>query len=151
MSETARRFSDFLAEFVPDEEWPVLSRCAMTQSGPVAVRGLPFHSLCAHHLLPFFGTVDVVYAPDGVLAGLGSIPRALRHVARQPQLQERLTEQLADFLFEALEPTGLVVRSTARHMCVEMRGSESPMEAVAVAIRGEGTELLALIGGPDPQ
>jgi len=145
MADTARRFSEFMADFVPEGERPTLSRCAMTQSGPIAVRGLPFHSLCAHHLLPFFGTVSVAYAPDGVLAGLGAIPRALRQLARRPQLQERLTAQLAAFLFEELHPSGLVVRSAARHMCVEMRGSESVMEVVVVAVRGHTDALMSLV------
>jgi GTP cyclohydrolase I len=148
MKDTARRFSEFMASFVPEVDRPVLSRCAMSQSGPVALREMPFHSLCAHHLLPFFGTVSVAYQPDGVLAGLGSVPRALRYFARRPQLQERLTEELADYLFDALKPVGLVVCSKARHLCVEMRGSESPMEVLVVARRGETEALSGLVESP---
>jgi GTP cyclohydrolase IA len=148
MKETARRFSEFMGAFVPEPERPILSQCAMTQSGPIALREMPFHSLCAHHLLPFFGTVSVAYLPNEVLAGLGSVPRALRYVARRPQLQERLTEELADFLFEALKPVGLVVSSKARHLCVEMRGSETPMEVLVVARRGETAALSGLVASP---
>jgi len=106
---------------------------------------MPFHSLCAHHLLPFHGKVSVAYRPENVLAGLGSIPRALRHFARRPQLQERLTEQLAEHLYQALGPKGLVVQSTARHMCVEMRGAESPMDVVVLAVRGDVAGLERLV------
>ncbi len=146
MAQTPERFTSMLAEFAPTGEIPALSTFPVATSGPVVLRDLPFYSLCAHHLLPFFGTVTVVYEPSDVVAGLGGIPRVLRHFARQPQLQERLAEQLAEELTQQLAPKALVVRLTARQMCVEMRGAESPGTFESIARRGEvDSTLLGLL------
>ena len=148
MTATGERFSEFLREWVPSGSRPDITLCAATSGhGPVAVRELAFHSLCAHHLLPFFGTAAVAYQPGARLAGLGAIPRVVRWWARRPQLQERLTDAIADHLVDALEPRALVVVTRARHMCVEMRGAESPADVVAVATRGEPSDrLFSLLG-----
>lgn len=136
MAGTARRFAELMAEFVPRAiEAP--SVCATVQPGPVVVRRIPFHSLCAHHLLPFSGTVSVGYVPDQVLLGLGSVPRLVGALARRPQLQERLGEQIADEIARHTKPLAVVVEVRARHLCVEMRGSRTPAEIVTLARRGE--------------
>lgn len=143
MATTAERVTAFLAEFVPADDPPDIGLCeARGVKGPVAVRHIPFHSLCAHHLLPFFGHVSVAYRPHRTLAGLGGIPRLVRHVARRPQLQERMMEQLADALVDGLSPRGLVVVSTARHLCVEMRGASVPAEVRVVTSRGDADDRL---------
>lgn len=143
MDATGERFSTFLREWVPSAERPDISICAATAgNGPVAVREVAFHSLCAHHLLPFFGTCSVAYQPSGKLAGLGAIPRVVAHCARRPQLQERMTEAVADVLADALAPQGLLVVSRARHMCVEMRGAATQAEAVVVSSRGDPDAIL---------
>ncbi len=90
----------------------------------VVVRDVPFYSLCEHHLLPFFGAVHVAYQPAGRVIGLSKIPRLVEVFAHRLQLQERLTQQIAEGLLEALQPHGVGVVVDARHLCMEMRGVE---------------------------
>ncbi|MDQ3554912.1 MAG: GTP cyclohydrolase I FolE [Chloroflexota bacterium] len=92
----------------------------------VVVREIPFHSLCEHHLLPFFGTASVAYIPEGRVIGLSKIPRIVEMYARRLQVQERLTQQVADFLMERLEPKGVAVVLEASHLCAVMRGVRKP-------------------------
>jgi GTP cyclohydrolase I len=88
----------------------------------VVVRGLSFHSLCVHHLVPFFGHADVAYLPGDRLIGASGPAHLLERYARRPQLQERITAQVADHLERALSPRGVAVVLRARHLCMEMRG-----------------------------
>ena len=92
----------------------------------VVVKDIPFHSLCEHHLLPFFGTAAVAYIPSGRVIGLSKIPRVVEMYARRLQVQERLTQQVADFLMEHLEPKGVGVVLEATHLCAVMRGVRKP-------------------------
>jgi GTP cyclohydrolase IA len=92
----------------------------------VVVRDIPFYSLCEHHLLPFFGTAAVAYIPRGRVVGLSKIPRIVETYARRLQIQERLTQQIADFLQERLEPQGVGVVLEATHLCAVMRGVRKP-------------------------
>jgi len=88
----------------------------------VAVTGISFHSLCAHHFLPFFGTAHLAYLPSDRVVGLSKLARVLDYYARRPQIQERLTEQVIDLLDRRLRPAGTMVVIEARHFCMEMRG-----------------------------
>lgn len=88
----------------------------------VIVRDLPFYSLCVHHFVPFFGHAHVAYLPGKRLIGLSGVARILEFYARRPQLQERLTAQVADHIVRLLKPRGVVVVIEARHLCMEMRG-----------------------------
>jgi len=90
--------------------------------GIVAVTGIRFHSLCAHHFLPFFGTAHVAYLPKERLVGLSKLARVVELFARRPQVQERLTEEIASFLDSRLQPAGVMIVVQARHFCMEMRG-----------------------------
>lgn len=147
MSATASRFVAMLGERLPAAR-PMLSVCASPMPGQlVAVRGIPFYSLCAHHLLPFFGTVGIAYRSGERLAGLGALPRAVQWAARRPQLQERVAADLADLLQTQLEAEGLLVRVVARHMCVEMRGAERPAEVIVETARGDAAGLRELLVG----
>ncbi len=92
----------------------------------VVVRGIPFSSLCEHHLLPFFGTAAVAYIPRGRVVGLSKIPRIVEMYARRLQVQERLTQQVADLLMQRLEPKGVGVVIEATHLCAVMRGIRKP-------------------------
>ena len=85
-----------------------------------------FHSLCAHHFLPFFGTAHVAYLPKDRVVGLSKLARVVEHYARRPQIQERLTEQVIELLEHRLRPAGTMVVVQARHMCMEMRGVGQP-------------------------
>lgn len=103
----------------------------------VMERRIPFYSLCAHHLVPFYGQAHIAYIPRDRIIGISKFARILEFYAKRPQLQERLTEQVADYLQEALRPLGVMVVIEARHLCVEMRGVKKPgAETVTSAIRG---------------
>lgn len=103
----------------------------------IVVRDIPFVSFCAHHFLPFTGHAHLAYIPDQKIAGLSKLPRTVAKLAARPQVQERLTEQVADYLTEHLEPAGVGVMVVARHECMELRGIRS-VGAVTVtsALRG---------------
>jgi GTP cyclohydrolase I len=103
----------------------------------VLVKGIPFYSMCEHHFLPFHGVAHVGYIPNGRVVGLSKLARALEILARRPQLQERLTSQLADAIMTALEPAGVAVVIMADHLCITMRGIRKPGSlAVTSAMRG---------------
>lgn len=88
----------------------------------VVVKDIEFYSLCEHHVVPFYGHVHVGYIPEGRVIGASKIPRVIDHFARRLQLQERMTEQVAQFLEEAIEPRGLGVVAEGIHLCMAMRG-----------------------------
>jgi GTP cyclohydrolase I len=105
--------------------------------GVVLVRDIEFHSLCEHHLLPFFGRVHVAYLPGERIIGLSKIPRIVDLYARRLQVQERITEQVAEALVHLLHPRGVLVLAEARHLCMAMRGVEKQHSATATrALRG---------------
>jgi GTP cyclohydrolase I len=105
--------------------------------GIVVVRDVEFHSLCEHHMLPFFGRAHVAYLPGEKIIGLSKIPRLVDLFARRLQVQERITEQVADALMQLLEPRGVVVVVEARHLCMAMRGVEKQHSVTATrAMRG---------------
>jgi len=116
----------------------------------VSVRDMPFHSLCEHHLLPFWGTAHVAYLPRGHVLGLSKFPRLLQAVARRPQMQERLGHQYAEFLFEVLQPRALLVVLDGSHACMSFRGVQVPANTRTIAFKGETTErdvLFASVSG----
>ncbi|MDI7245959.1 MAG: GTP cyclohydrolase I FolE [Bacillota bacterium] len=104
----------------------------------VIIKDIPFYSMCEHHLLPFHGKAHVAYLPKGGrVVGLSKLARVVETVARRPQLQERLTSEVADMIDEALKPHGVVVVVEAEHMCMSMRGVTKPGSiAVTSAVRG---------------
>ena len=105
----------------------------------VLVRDIPFYSMCEHHLVPFFGNAHVAYIPaaDGRVCGLSKLARLVEAFARRPQVQERLTTQIADTLIEQLDPQGVIVVMEAEHMCMSMRGVKKPgSKTITSAVRG---------------
>jgi GTP cyclohydrolase I len=106
-------------------------------SAMVMEKQIPFYSMCAHHLVPFYGHAHLAYIPGETILGLSKFVRILEFYAKRPQLQERLTEQVANDLEQRLHPQGVMVVIEARHLCVEMRGVKKPgAVTVTSAIRG---------------
>ena len=104
----------------------------------VIVKDIEFFSLCEHHVLPFFGRAHVAYIPDGKVVGLSKIPRMVEMFAKRLQVQERLTTEVAETLERVLRPKGVAVVIEAIHLCMMMRGVESPnASAITSSIRGE--------------
>ena len=103
----------------------------------VMEKQIPFYSMCAHHLVPFYGHAHIAYIPRERILGLSKFARILEFYAKRPQLQERLTEQVVTFFEEELQPRGAMVVIEARHLCVEMRGVKKPGAlTVTSALRG---------------
>jgi GTP cyclohydrolase I len=121
----------------------------------VVVKDIPFYSMCEHHLLPFYGAVHIGYIPRGRVTGVSKLARVVDILARRPQIQERLTTQIADTIVEALNPQGVGVVVQAEHLCMIMRGVEKPgSNIVTSAMRGlfrrsvaTRAEFLSLIKG----
>lgn len=124
----------------------------------VLVRDIPFYSMCEHHLVPFFGMAHVAYIPaaDGRICGLSKLARLVDVFAKRPQVQERLTSQIADTLIEQLHPQGVIVVLEAEHLCMSMRGVKKPgARTTTSAVRGvfersqaTRNEALSLIFAP---
>jgi GTP cyclohydrolase I len=119
----------------------------------VLLRDIDFRSICEHHLLPFVGVAHIAYVPRSRIVGLGRLPRVVDTLASRPQLQERLTEEIADAIQRGLDPLGVLVVLDAVHGCVTTRGSRQiNSSTVTVAARGiladplERAEAMALIG-----
>lgn len=104
----------------------------------VMVKDIPFYSVCEHHLLPFMGKAHIAYIPgEGKIVGFSALARALELLARRPQVQERLTTQLADLIVDSLEPRGAMVVIEAEQLCVSMRGvKKAGAKTVTSAVRG---------------
>lgn len=122
----------------------------------VLVKDIPLYSVCEHHLLPFIGRAHIAYIPkDGRIIGLSKFARIVDCFARRPQVQERLTAQIADFLYEELEPLGVAVFIEAEHLCMTMRGaraagSSTQTSALRGCMRSDAktrAEVMALLGG----
>lgn len=103
----------------------------------VMVRDIPFYSSCEHHLVPFHGKAHIAYIPQGRVTGLSKLARLIEGYARRPQMQERLTAQVADSLMDRLDPLGVMVVIEAEHLCMSMRGVRKPGSiTVTSAVRG---------------
>ncbi|MDD5127505.1 MAG: GTP cyclohydrolase I FolE [Dehalococcoidales bacterium] len=123
----------------------------------VIVKDIPFYSMCEHHLLPFYGVAHVGYIPntDGRIVGISKLARVVEIFARRPQIQERMTTQIADAIYDGLKPDGVAVVIQAEHLCMVMRGIKKPgSNVITSAIRGlfrrraaSKAEFLSLIQG----
>ena len=104
----------------------------------VLLKDIPFYSVCEHHLLPFIGKAHVAYIPSaGKIVGLSELAKAVEMFAKRPQVQERLTTQLADMIMDKLKPKGAMVIIDAEHLCLSMRGIKKPnARTITSAVRG---------------
>ena len=157
--DTPRRIAEMYAELFeglgqdPREVLKVTFQAEKHQE-MVILKDIPFYSMCEHHFLPFHGVAHIGYIPEGPIVGISKLARAVEILARRPQLQERLTSQIADAIMEVLEPSGVGVVIEAEHLCMTMRGIKKPGSVVVTsANRGlfrrrmaTRQEFLTLIG-----
>ncbi len=143
LADTPRRVADMYAEiFAGIGEDAADHFCVTFDEGHqelVLVRDIPLYSVCEHHLVPFLGRAHVAYipGPHGRICGLSKLARVVDVYAKRPQVQERLTSQIADTIVEHLDPAGVIVVIEAEHLCMSMRGAKKPgAETVTSAVRG---------------
>ena len=129
----------FLTEGYDQDPEEILNQALFSTSNDemVLVRDIEFYSMCEHHMLPIIGRAHVAYIPDGKVVGLSKIPRIVNVYARRLQIQEQMTEQIADAILSTIKPKGVAVVVHARHMCMEMRGVQKiNSTTVSSALRG---------------
>ena len=151
----ARMFADLSAGLRRDPGEVLRKTFTQKYDEMVLVKDIRFASLCEHHLLPFFGKAHIAYLPKGKIVGLSKLPRLVDTVARRPQVQERITEEVADLLVEELNPRGAAVILEATHTCMTVRGvRKADSVCTTSAMRGvfrdnpsSRSELMALIYG----
>ena len=141
IKETPRRIAEMYAEvFRGMKEDPKEVLSVGFEEGHnemVILKDIPFYSMCEHHLLPFYGMVHIGYIPKGRVVGASKLGRVVEILAKRPQLQERLTTQIANTIVEAMQPEGVAVVIEAEHMCMTMRGVKKPgSNIVTSAMRG---------------
>ncbi len=134
----AEFWAEFFAPFIAAQPPPVVATFPANELAGqfVAVGGMSFHSMCVHHLTPFFGTAYVAYVPNELGVGIGAPAKLLEHAARRPQLQERLAADVATALEAACRPHGVAVCLIARQMCLEMRGIRVDGRVESTVLRG---------------
>jgi GTP cyclohydrolase I len=156
LRQTPQRVADAYAEFFSgvgeDAGAPLAHTIAVssgpapdtTPSGAVMLRDIRFRSMCEHHLLPFAGHAHIAYLPGEQVVGLGALPKVVATLAARPQVQERLGEQIADAIDQALDCRGVLVVLDAVHECVTMRGgTQTDASTVTIAARGDLAEPIA--------
>jgi len=156
IEKTPLRFLKALREltegYLQDPKAPLKVTFEAASDDLVIIRNIPFSSLCEHHLMPFWGSVDIGYIPNGKVAGLSKFPRTVQVLAHRLQIQERLTQQIRDTINEVLDPLGVIVVVKATHSCMRCRGIRSTGEMVTSSVIGafkEGTakaEFFSLLG-----
>ncbi len=141
----ARMCSELFAGLEESPEEHLSKRFTVEHNEIVLVKDITFYSVCEHHLLPFFGKAHVAYIPNGQVVGLSKIARTVEVYARRPQIQEKLTGQIADAIMGCLRPQGVLVMLEAEHLCMSMRGIKNPeAQTMTLAARGsfEGNDAL---------
>jgi len=151
----AQMYADLFSGLYEDPRAVLATGFQESHKEMVVLKNIPFYSLCEHHFLPFHGQAHVGYVPEGRIVGVSKIARAIDILARRPQMQERLTSQIADAIMEGLQPDGAAVVIEAEHLCLSMRGAQKPGTVmVTSAIRGgfrrrgvTRSEFLSLVQG----
>ena len=129
----ARMYAEMCEGLRKDPREDLKARFKERYDEVVLVRDIPFHSLCEHHLLPFIGKVHVGYVPNGQVLGLSKVARIVDTLAHRPQVQERLTNQIAELLHTELKPKGVAVVMEASHACMTIRGVRKPGTSVTTS------------------
>ena len=141
----ARMYTEILSGMTEEPSEPLSRVFTVENSEMVLEKDIVFHSMCEHHMLPFYGKVHVAYLPDGKVVGLSKLARTVEIYAKRLQVQERMTNQIADAIMEHLAPKGVMIVVEAEHMCMTMRGVKKPgSKTVSLATRGafaDNTEL----------
>ena len=133
----AQMYSDFFSGLDADPSEVLATGFEEGHEEIVVFKAIPFFSICEHHFLPFYGSASIGYIPNGRVVGASKLARALDILAHRPQLQERLTRQIADTILEVLQPEGVSVILSAEHMCMSLRGVKKPgSKIVTSASRG---------------
>jgi len=150
----------FLTQGYQQDPKEILNKALFTSSNDemVLLRDIEFYSMCEHHMLPIIGRVHVAYIPNGKVVGLSKIPRIVDVYARRLQIQEQMTEQIADAILQTIQPKGVAVVVHARHMCMEMRGVQKiNSTTISSTLRGlfksdqrTRNEFYNLINSPSP-
>lgn len=145
-SRVARMYKEIFEGLHKNPSEELSARFHVEHSEMVFVRDIPFYSMCEHHLLPFFGTAHIAYLPhDNVVTGLSKLARLVDVVAKRPQVQERMTNQIADAMVTELEADGVMVVIDAEHLCMNMRGIKKPgSRTMTLAVRGRYAEDMRL-------
>ncbi len=137
----ARMYEEIFGGMDEDAAEPLSRQFEASGTGMVLERDITFYSTCEHHLMPFYGRAHVAYLPKDKVVGISKLARTVEVYARRPQIQERLTDQVADALMEHLAPRGVMVLMEAEHMCMTMRGVKKPgAKTVTAAARGAFAE-----------
>jgi len=159
LRDTPRRIADMYAEIFEgltiDPREYLRVGFEVPHDEMVILRNIPFYSMCEHHFLPFHGEAHVGYVPESRVVGISKLARVVEAYARRPQIQEKLTSQIAEAIMEVLEPDGVAVVIEAEHLCMTMRGVKKPgSRMVTSAMRGQfrrsavtRSEFLALVRG----
>jgi GTP cyclohydrolase I len=133
----ADSFINFFSGVCEDPAAPLTATFAAQSDDLIVVRDIPVSSFCEHHLLPFTGLAHIAYSPNKHVAGLSKFSQSIGVLARRPQIQENLTAQIADVIFETIAPRGVTVKMTCVHTCMTMRGGHNQGSSVTtIASRG---------------
>ncbi|OGI19516.1 MAG: GTP cyclohydrolase I FolE [Candidatus Melainabacteria bacterium RIFCSPHIGHO2_02_FULL_34_12] len=155
-SRVAKMYSEIFSGTSSDPKDEITIKYEENHNEIILVRDINFYSMCEHHLIPFFGVAHVAYLPkDGIITGLSKLARVVDTAAKRPQLQERMTSQIANAIEEKLNPVGVAVVIEAEHLCMSMRGIKKPgSKTVTSVLKGifqtnqaSRAEVLSLIHG----
>lgn len=134
----ARMYEEIFAGLNQDPAEYLSKQFRVDNNQMILEKDIPFYSMCEHHFLPFFGRVHVAYVPNGRVLGLSKIPRTVEVFAKRPQLQERMTEEIAEAIMKEAKPQGVMVMIEAdEHMCMTMRGVKKPgSKTITTSVKG---------------
>ena len=134
----ARMYEEIFAGIGQEPSQHLSKRFKVDNNQMVMEKDIPFYSMCEHHFLPFFGRIHIAYVPKGQVLGLSKLARTAEVFARRPQIQERMTQEIADVIMKEVQPKGVMVMVEAdEHMCMTMRGIKKPRtKTITTAIKG---------------